>query len=235
MSKYNTNTSNTMKQTIYPSAIPHHWRIIHPIFLLAGLFVFCDQQQLHAKAFCVGDNTATLLSKQITIKGPHRSALLTQRKSSHFGMKTDCDNSNYDSKIIQKPTSSSTSTIYKDDCFGFITFIGGIAVQDFTFTGIFASLSLLADVLVRLGFLPPDSKRLDIVDRKVPGVIAILTLLLNNFFGLTLAASGSSSISSTTTDDNLAWKVQLAICSFSIVTAFFDIRWRDRFDYPEDF
>jgi len=109
-------------------------------------------------------------------------------------------------------------------------------VQDFTFTGIFASLSLFADVLVRLGLLPPDSKRPDIVDRKVPGVIAILTLLLNNFFGSTLAASGSSSVSSTTTnDDDLAWKVQLAICSFSIVTAFFDIRWRDRFDYPEDF
>mmetsp|Transcript_25738 Transcript_25738/g.49034 ORF Transcript_25738/g.49034 Transcript_25738/m.49034 type:complete len:100 (-) Transcript_25738:100-399(-) len=96
----NTNTSEMMKQTVYASAIPHHWRIFHPMFLLAGLFVFCNPQQLYATAFCVGDNTATLLSKQITTKGSNRSPLLTQRKSSHFGTKNGSDNSNDNSKII---------------------------------------------------------------------------------------------------------------------------------------
>ena len=33
---------------------------------------------------------------------------------------------------------------------------------------------------------------------------------------------------------NLARYVQLAFCSFSFATAFLDIRWRDRFDYPDD-
>lgn len=35
-------------------------------------------------------------------------------------------------------------------------------------------------------------------------------------------------------DADLARNVQLAFCIFSAVTAFLDIRWRDRFDYPND-
>jgi len=129
---------------------------------------------------------------------------------------------------------STTNTIYKDDCFGFTSFIAGVAVQDFTFAGIFVSLSLLADVLTRVGVLPPDSKRREIVDRKVPGVIAILTLMLNALVGPMVSSDATSSFSGIDEMD-LGTKVQLAICSFSIVTAFFDIRWRDRFDYPEDY
>lgn len=50
------------------------------------------------------------------------------------------------------------TTIYKDDCFGFTTFVAGIAVQDYVFTGIFAALSLTGDILTRVGVLPPDPK-----------------------------------------------------------------------------
>jgi hypothetical protein len=130
--------------------------------------------------------------------------------------------------------SSATSTIYKDDCFGFTSFIAGFAVQDFTFTGIFVSLSLLADVLTRVGLLPPDPKRPEIVDRRVPGAIAILTLGLSFSIDSTAVDVESSALVVNFSGFNLAQSVQLVICSFSAITAFGDIRWRDRFDYPSE-
>ena len=70
------------------------------------------------------------------------------------------------------------AAIYKDDCFGFTTFVAGIAVQDYLFTLIFVALSLFGDVLTRIEILPPDPKKPYIVDRRVPGVVGILTLVL---------------------------------------------------------
>jgi hypothetical protein len=131
-------------------------------------------------------------------------------------------------------SSTSKFYVYKDDCFGFATFLGGIAMQDVVFMALFVSLSLGADVLARLRVLPPDPKRASIVNRKVPGVIAVLTL--------TLACIGSGVVSQSElmsiegpANVHLAREVQLLICSFSAITAFLDIRWRDRFDYgPND-
>lgn len=66
------------------------------------------------------------------------------------------------------------TAIYKDDCFGFTTFVAGIAVQDYLFTLIFVALSLFGDILTRNEILPPDPKRSYIVDRRVPGVMGFL-------------------------------------------------------------
>ena len=41
---------------------------------------------------------------------------------------------------------TSKTTIYKDDCFGFTTFVAGVAVKDYLFTLIFVTLSLCGDV-----------------------------------------------------------------------------------------
>jgi hypothetical protein len=123
-------------------------------------------------------------------------------------------------------------TVYKDDCFGFTTFLAGIGSRDATFVGIFVVLSLTADFGTRLGWLPPDTKRPSIVDRKVPGAVAGLTLALTP-----LLTPFASSILSVDIPEPApaARTLQLAVCSFSMITAFWDIRWRDRFDYPEDF
>jgi len=120
---------------------------------------------------------------------------------------------------------------YKDDCFGFISFLGGLAMTDVIFTSVFVGLSLMAAVATRQGWLPSDPKRTTIVDRKIPGLVAALTLVLSSQLSQLL----ESSTSSLPSPDPIAQKVQLAICVFSIVTALLDIRWRDRFDYPEEF
>ena len=127
-------------------------------------------------------------------------------------------------------TERSSLVVYKDDSFGLTFFLAGVAVRDVLFTGIFCTFSLIADVLTRSGVLPPDPKNPRVVDRKVPGVIVGLTLLLTsnpdlsnqllaNFLGEPLPPADPS-----------ARTVQLAIGAFSMITAFLDIRWRDRFD-----
>jgi len=94
------------------------------------------------------------------------------------------------------------------------------------YTGTFVVLSLVADILTQLDTLPPDPKRPGIVDRKVPGVIAILTLIITYLY----YSLGDGEYNTS----ELAQKVQLGICSFSAIPAFLDIRWRDRFDYGPD-
>lgn len=131
-------------------------------------------------------------------------------------------------------TSRSTFFVYKDDCFGFITFLGGIAVQDILFTSLFVSFSLGADFLARLKILPPDSKRASVVDRKVPGLIAILTLVLASVGSGILSTENALLTVQAPPDLGVAREAQLLICSFSAITAFLDIRWRDRFDYGPD-
>lgn len=127
---------------------------------------------------------------------------------------------------------TSNTTIYKDDCFGVATFVAGVAVQDYLFTLIFVTLSLFGDVLTRIEILPPDPKRPYNVDRRVPGVVAILTLFLR--YGIVASNVDVESLSTGDMDADLARNVQVSFCIFSFVTAFLDIRWRDRFDYPGD-
>ena len=131
-----------------------------------------------------------------------------------------------------KAETTSKTTIYKDDCFGFTTFVAGIAVQDYLFTGIFVTLSLIGDILTRIEILPPDPKRTYIVDRRVPGVIAVLTLFLR--YVIADLILDVESLSPGDMDTELARNVQVAFCIFSFITAFLDLRWRDRFDYPDD-
>lgn len=136
---------------------------------------------------------------------------------------------------------------YKDDCFGFTTFLAGIAVQDIQFTFLYTSLSLFAGLLTKLCILPPDKKRPSIVSRKVPGIIAVLMLLFiissssisttaagENNNSITFLSSSSSLFEMDPDDLDFARKIQFAICSFSAVTSFLDIRWRDRIDYGPD-
>ena len=104
------------------------------------------------------------------------------------------------------------ATIYKDDCFGFTTFVAGIAVQDYVFTGIFTALSLMGDTLTRVGVLPPDPKRPYIVDRKVPGAVAILTLLVR--YDIVDSVVDADSFYSGDFDADLARNVQLLFCIF---------------------
>ena len=127
---------------------------------------------------------------------------------------------------------ASKLTIYKDDCFGFTTFVAGFAVQDYLFTGIFVTLSLIGDILTRIEILPPDPKRPYIVDRRVPGAIAVLTLFLR--YVIADLILDVESLSPGDMDTELARNVQVAFCIFSFITAFLDLRWRDRFDYPDD-
>ena len=127
---------------------------------------------------------------------------------------------------------TSKAAIYKDDCFGFTTFVAGIAVQDYLFTLIFVALSLFGDILTRIEILSPDPKRPYIVDRRVPGVVGIVTLFLRYAVGDSVV--DAQLLSGGDLDAELARTVQVAFCVFSFVTAFLDIRWRDRFDYPDD-
>ena len=133
----------------------------------------------------------------------------------------------------KKDNSTPPPIIYKDDCFGFITFIAGIAFQDDIFTGIFVLLTLIAAILSKFNILPSDTKRPEIVDRKIPGIIAILTLLLS--FGYYNNGINENNFIIGDYNFELSQKVQLGFCSFSIITSFLDIRWRDRFDYPNEF
>ena len=126
-----------------------------------------------------------------------------------------------------------TNTIYKDDCFGFISFPVGIGCQDVVFVGIFVFVSLFSDFLTRLGLLPPDPKRPKIVGRRVPGVVAAITLASTSLIS-SLGVIDNFDIDIPEPSPN-ARTIEVAICSFSIMTAFLDIRWRDRFDYPEEF
>jgi hypothetical protein len=123
-------------------------------------------------------------------------------------------------------------TVYKDDFFGFTTFLAGIGARDAVFVGIFVVLSLTAGFGTRLGWLPADIKRPYIVDRKVPGAVAGMTLALTPLLTPLIA---SSSILDIPEPASAARTLQLAVCSFSMITAFLDIRWRDRFDYPEEY
>lgn len=127
---------------------------------------------------------------------------------------------------------TSKAAIYKDDSFGFTTFVAGIAVQDYLFTGIFVTLSLFGDIFTRIGILPPDPKRPYIVDRRVPGVVGILTLFLR--YTIAESVVDVPSLLPGDMDAELARTLQYAFCIFSCVTAFLDIRWRDQFDYPDD-
>ena len=157
-----------------------------------------------------------------------RQLRLTPRPTPHQGRQALSATSKEDQN-----NGAFVATIYKDDCFGFTTFVAGFAVQDYLFTGIFVALSLLGDILTRVGALPPDPKRPSIVDRRVPGTVALLTLFLRY-----VAADWLVDVEAFVGDDmdaiGLARNVQLAFCIFSFVTAFLDVRWRDRFDYPDD-
>ncbi|CAB9502760.1 expressed unknown protein [Seminavis robusta] len=121
-----------------------------------------------------------------------------------------------------------TKVIYKDDCFGLMSFLAGIGTRDPVFTGIFCLLSLLADVGTRQRWLPADYKNPEIVSRKVPAVIAILTLVLTPVLVEPLTSVDASLFGAE--PDPIARPVQLVIGGFSIVTGLLDIRWRDRFN-----
>ena len=109
-------------------------------------------------------------------------------------------------------------------------------MEDLGFTLVFCALSLLVDLLGRGQVLPPDRKRPSIVDRRVPGVVALVTLLLTYLLGMSSDNALSLPLPYTEPPNvDLARKVQGSICSFSILTTLiFDIRWRDRFDYGPD-
>ena len=143
-------------------------------------------------------------------------------------------------KSQNEERTASTLYQYKDDCFGFLSFGAGAGTGDAIFAGTFVVLSLLAATATALKWLPVDPKRSTIVDRRVPGVVALLTLILAS------PVSPLSSILHTIVESILtnvelpepasfAESVQLAVGAFSTVTSFADIRWRDRLDYPEEF
>ena len=155
--------------------------------------------------------------------------------------------SNNDNEISSDVNDTSSNYVYKDDCFGFLSFLCGIAVGDVEFTTIFISLSLFAALLTKLKVLPRDFKRPTIATRKISGIIALVTLLLTTH-GVFIDNSNQSILDTflipiigfddipTPPDIELATKIQLLIGGFSILTTLpFDIRWRDRFDYPEEF
>ena len=141
------------------------------------------------------------------------------------------------------PSSSSSSNYYeyKDDCFGFLSFGAGAGTGDVVFAGIFVTLSLLAATATRLRLFPPDVKRPTIVDRRYPGGVAAVTWLLTSTPAVNDALRHTASdtfLHSTlmpVPDPNLAKMVQFILCLFSVTTAWLDIRWRDRFDYPQEF
>lgn len=127
---------------------------------------------------------------------------------------------------------------YKDDCFGFLSFLCGVAVGDVVFTTAFVALSLVGALGTRQGLFPPDPKRPSVVDRKIPGVVAALTLVLSSpeVKDSILPVIGSIvNLDLIPDPDPIASSVQLGVGGFSITTAFWNIRWRDRFDYPQEF
>jgi len=127
----------------------------------------------------------------------------------------------------QEPELKNINRLYNDDSFGLTWFVAGFATKDITFAAVFAGLTIAAAAATRLGVLPMDWKYPKFVDRKVPGVIAALTLLLTPIASDVLATDFHLDPSAAAGVDPSARSVQLAICSFSMVTAFFDIRWRD--------
>uniref|UniRef100_A0A7S2E8S0 Uncharacterized protein n=1 Tax=Ditylum brightwellii TaxID=49249 RepID=A0A7S2E8S0_9STRA len=125
-------------------------------------------------------------------------------------------------------TTTTTTTIYNDDCFGLTSFVAGIGTGDIPFAIVFVTLTAIAALLTQQKLLPPDWKNPEIVDRKVPGVIAALTLLFTPAVTDALVKSGVLDDVSPSMDvDPIGKYVQIGICSFSMITAFLDIRWRD--------
>lgn len=159
-----------------------------------------------------------------------------------YSRKTSDDDNNRpkNNQFGEKSTargSYNSGIIYKDDCFGFITFLAGIAVSDYIFAGTFVALSLLADILTGFGVLLADTKRPTIVDRRIPGCVSIIMIALSLVIDYNNNTSPSDGLLSYYEQHDLttARMIQFALCSFSIVTAFLDLRWRDRFDYPSEF
>lgn len=132
------------------------------------------------------------------------------------------------SKDDPEPEMKNSLKLYNDDSFGLTAFIAGIGTKDAAFAAVFISLTVVAAGATRVGVLPMDWKYPKYVDRRVPGVIAALALL-----GTPLVSGLLEANFAVEPADPIARPAQLAICSFSMVTAFFDIRWRDGFEPKE--
>lgn len=154
--------------------------------------------------------------------------------------------------LATQPSVPSRTVLYKDDCFGLITFIAGFGTQDVFFTVVFVGLSLLADLITRLGTIFPadgqdPSSR---VHRVVPAMVALFTLVvtsdtLSPIVSLLLSMDGNAKqmlldtaappswartmLLDTTTPPSWARILQVVLGAFSVGTGVFNIRWRDRF------
>ncbi|KAL7550632.1 hypothetical protein ACHAWF_013851 [Thalassiosira exigua] len=94
---------------------------------------------------------------------------------------------------------------YNDDAFGLLFLTGGVLSQDVDFVGTFASLSAMAAVGTKLGFVRKDER--------APAAVAMSTLLISPFVA-SLRTSGSL--------DSVAYPMpaEVGLCVLSSIWAF---------------
>ena len=102
-----------------------------------------------------GDSTPGIPLQVPMIAAQDHSHLLLRSRSD------DSDNDKGDERVRRRPCRD------KDDCFGFMSFLNGMAVGDVVFTGSFVFLSLAVAFCSPSGWLEPDTKRPTIVNRKI--------------------------------------------------------------------
>ena len=110
---------------------------------------------------------------------------------------------------------------YSDDCFGLIFLGGAAATRDPVFAVVFLALSAIAAILTNAG--APGQAVLP-ANKRVPGVVAILTLVATFVLSSTgILSSVSSSFVATDDLNPDALKIEAALCAFSFLYSLLDL------------
>ena len=152
-----------------------------------------------------------------------------------------------DATSASSATTKTVSLDYIDDCFGLIFLTGSIIVKDAPFAITFFSLSLLALLSCRQGTIPLVDTTDDSADaasdklgkflnittqnyrRRVPGIVAFLTILLTPittllFNSTTLSTATLSQFNGAINPADIGTNerlLELLVCSISIIYGFF--------------
>ena len=108
---------------------------------------------------------------------------------------------------------------YNDDAFGLVFLVGGFASQDINFSGTFLVLSAIAAIATSNGGLFK-------FDSRIPGVVAMMTLLVSPIVSsirLTAGSSGGAGAGAGSIFDNIQAPipVEIGLCCFSLVVGFY--------------
>eukprot|EP00980_Cylindrotheca_fusiformis_P019699 scaffold6877_cov56-Cylindrotheca_fusiformis.AAC.3 len=152
-----------------------------------------------------------------------------QRRISRPGLSMSNNNNNNDNekrkpnptqpKVSSSSTSNSSPTTkqmigYNDDAFGLVFLSGGILTQSVDFSGTFLVLSAIAAITTSIGIVPQD-------DARVPGVVAMITLLVYPIVAHLRMSSSSSTTESLMMIAPTPDPVAFGLCTISLLWSLF--------------